>query len=110
MSEDTIPSSFPEIERASEDAARQEGEAAAAGGLSGVIALLRRLGAAVWRAAVWAAKKGPAAFMNWVNSLSVFNPLRWAIKALPGSILSELIIWLAGQILTTEDAPASAPD
>ncbi|GHE27721.1 hypothetical protein GCM10017673_32450 [Streptosporangium violaceochromogenes] len=110
MSQDTIPSSFPEIERASEDEARQEGEVAAAGGLAGIIALLRRLGVAVWRAAVQAAKRGRGAFMDWVNSLSPFNPLKWAIKLLPDVILHQLIDWLAGQALTTEGPPASTPN
>ncbi|MFI5868402.1 hypothetical protein [Streptomyces sp. NPDC051546] len=41
-----------------------------------------------------AAKKGQGGFVDWVNSLSNFNPAKWAIKSLPGWALQELISYI----------------
>ncbi|MEW1551831.1 hypothetical protein [Streptomyces tsukubensis] len=41
-----------------------------------------------------AAKKGRAAFMNWVDSLSNWNPLKWTIKAMPTYMINELITYI----------------
>ncbi|MFD3676844.1 hypothetical protein [Streptomyces sp. NPDC058613] len=41
-----------------------------------------------------AAKKGQVGFTNWVNSLSNWNPAKWAIKALPGYAVQELISYI----------------
>lgn len=46
------------------------------------------------KAAIKAAKKGRAAFKRWVNSLSNWNPLKWAIKAAPAYVLDEIISYL----------------
>ncbi|MFI1397631.1 hypothetical protein [Streptomyces sp. NPDC020681] len=46
------------------------------------------------KAAIQAAKKGRAAFKNWVDSLSNWNPLKWAIKAAPAYVLDEVITYL----------------
>ncbi|WP_172638963.1 hypothetical protein [Streptomyces tailanensis] len=46
------------------------------------------------KAAIKAAKKGRAAFKNWVDSLSNFNPLKWAIKAAPAYVIDEVITYL----------------
>ncbi len=44
--------------------------------------------------AIAAAKKGRNSFKSWVNGLSNFNPLKWAIKAAPAYILDEVISYL----------------
>ncbi|MET8608782.1 hypothetical protein ACIQV1_29125 [Streptomyces rubiginosohelvolus] len=41
-----------------------------------------------------AAKKGQTGFTKWVDSLSNFNPAKWAIKALPGYAVQELITYI----------------
>ncbi|MFD3701401.1 hypothetical protein ACFWUZ_35795 [Streptomyces sp. NPDC058646] len=41
-----------------------------------------------------AAKKGQTGFTNWVNSLSNWNPAKWAIKAVPGYAMQELISYI----------------
>lgn len=41
-----------------------------------------------------AAKKGQTGFVAWVNSLSNWNPAKWAIKALPGYMVQELIAYI----------------
>ncbi|MGW7414605.1 hypothetical protein [Streptomyces sp. NPDC054863] len=46
------------------------------------------------KAAIKAAKKGRAAFKRWVNSLSNWNPLKWAIKAAPAYVIDEIITYL----------------
>ncbi|MEU4208956.1 hypothetical protein AB0F13_02940 [Streptomyces sp. NPDC026206] len=43
-----------------------------------------------------AAKKGAGAFNDWVNGLSNWNPVKWAIKGAPSELLYELIRYLAG--------------
>jgi hypothetical protein len=43
------------------------------------------------RGAVKAAKKGFKAFKGWVDDLSSFNPVKWAIKALPDLLFHELV-------------------
>jgi hypothetical protein len=89
---------YPEVELSSETAARAEGERVALGKLSALKALLKK-SQPLFKAAVKAAKRGKAAFDNWVNSLSNFNPVKWAIKGSPSYIVSELIAWLAQQII-----------
>ncbi|KOG06970.1 hypothetical protein [Streptomyces viridochromogenes] len=90
--------SFPQVELSSESAARAEGERAARGKLGALKELLKK-SPALFKAAVKAAKRGAAAFERWVNSLSNFNPVKWAIKAAPGVVISELIAWLADQVI-----------
>ncbi len=41
-----------------------------------------------------AAKKGVTGFNDWVNSLSNWNPVKWAIKAVPGYAIPELISYI----------------
>lgn len=41
-----------------------------------------------------AAKKGVNGFNSWVNSLSNWNPAKWAIKAIPGYAVQELITYI----------------
>jgi hypothetical protein len=90
---------FPQVELSTESAARAEGERAARGGKLSALKELLKKSPALFKAAVKAAKKGAAAFERWVNSLSNFNPVKWAIKATPGVIISELIAWLAQQVI-----------
>ncbi|MFD3582815.1 hypothetical protein [Streptomyces sp. NPDC058683] len=40
-----------------------------------------------------------SAFTKWVNGLSNFNPVKWAIKASPEYIVIQLIEWLANQVV-----------
>ncbi|MFH8616198.1 hypothetical protein ACH4E8_14135 [Streptomyces sp. NPDC017979] len=40
------------------------------------------------------AKKGYTGFMRWVDSLSNFNPIKWAIKAMPNYMVMELIDYI----------------
>ncbi|MFD3516167.1 hypothetical protein [Streptomyces sp. NPDC058657] len=83
----------------------QTGSAAAAGQdarsvqVKGMSSLARQLVKKIvdskyGKAAIKAAKKGRTAFKNWVNSLSNFNPLKWAIKAAPAYVLDEVITYL----------------
>ncbi|MFH8471554.1 hypothetical protein [Streptomyces sp. NPDC018000] len=46
------------------------------------------------KAAIKAAKKGRKAFKKWVDSLSNWNPLKWAIKAAPAYVIDEVISYL----------------
>jgi hypothetical protein len=87
---------YADIELSSEAEARAQGERAAKGRLSAIIRLLKK-SRRLYRAAVKAAKRGRGAFNRWVNSLSNFNPVKWAIKALPDVILFQLIDWLSSQ-------------
>jgi hypothetical protein len=87
-----------EMELGSEADAKAEGAKIARGGIGPIIKLLKKYGPKIFRAAVKAAKQGRAAFVRWVNSLSNFNPLKWAIKGLPSTVLMELISWLASQL------------
>ncbi|MFD3873961.1 hypothetical protein [Streptomyces sp. NPDC058623] len=48
------------------------------------------LGKKAWEAA----RKGANAFNAWVDSLSNFNPVKWAIKAIPGYAIQELITYI----------------
>ncbi|MGY0068679.1 hypothetical protein ACWZEH_18135 [Streptomyces sp. QTS137] len=89
---------YHEVELSSEAAARAEGERVAQGKLGALKKLLKK-SQPVFKAAVKAAKKGKAAFDRWVNSLSNFNPVKWAIKASPSYVVSELIAWLAQQVI-----------
>ncbi|MEV7863755.1 hypothetical protein AB0O86_34450 [Streptomyces hirsutus] len=89
---------YPEVELSSEAAARAEGELVAQGKLSALKTLLKK-SKPLFKAAVNAAKKGKAAFDRWVNSLSNLNPVKWAIKASPNYIITELIVWLAQQVI-----------
>ncbi|MCS0639101.1 hypothetical protein NX801_26350 [Streptomyces sp. LP05-1] len=41
-----------------------------------------------------AAKKGQTGFIDWVDSLSSWNPVKWAVKALPGYMIQELISYI----------------
>lgn len=89
---------YPEVERGTESAARAEGERVAQGRLSALKELLKK-SKPLFKAAVKAAKKGKAAFDKWVNSLSNFNPVKWAIKASPSYVVTELIAWLVQQAI-----------
>jgi hypothetical protein len=51
----------------------------------------------LYREAVKAAKGGPRSFNRWVNRLSNFNPIKWAIKGLPSATRAALIAFLARQ-------------
>ncbi|MEV8451254.1 hypothetical protein AB0467_01305 [Streptomyces sp. NPDC052095] len=88
---------YPDIELGTESEARAEGGRVAAGKLGALKALLKK-SPALFKAAVKAAKKGHTAFSAWVNSLSNFNPVKWAIKASPDYIVTELIAWLIHQL------------
>ncbi|MEU0165295.1 hypothetical protein ABZ214_07560 [Streptomyces iakyrus] len=85
---------YPEVELSSQAAAQAEGERVAQGKLDALKVLLSK-SKPLLKAAVKAAKKGSAAFHRWVNSLSNFNPVKWAIKASPTYVITELINWLA---------------
>jgi hypothetical protein len=89
---------YPEIEYSSQAEAQAEGERVALGKLSALKALLKR-SPALFKSAVKAAKKGYTAFMKWVNGLSNFNPVKWAIKASPEYIIVQLIEWLVNQVV-----------
>jgi len=83
---------FSALELSSEEDARTEGERIAAkGGRLDLILKLLKKSKPLLQAAVRAAKRGRSAFMKWTNSLSNFNPLKWAIKAAPPVIINELI-------------------
>ncbi|GAB2803976.1 hypothetical protein GCM10027073_40680 [Streptomyces chlorus] len=68
-------------------------------GKLGALKTLLKKSKPLFKAAVEAAKKGKAAFDRWVNSLSNLNPFKWAIKASPSYIISELIAWLVQQVV-----------
>ncbi|MGY3203054.1 hypothetical protein [Streptomyces sp. TE5632] len=89
---------YPEVELSSEALARAEGERVAQGKLSALKELLKK-SKPLFKEAVKAAKKGKAAFDRWVNSLSNLNPVKWAIKASPSYVITELIAWLAQQVI-----------
>jgi hypothetical protein len=78
--------------------AKSQGNVVAKGGVTAIIKLLRKAGPVVYRAAARAATKGRNAFVRWVNSLSNFNPLKWAIKSLPSSVMWELVEYLASHV------------
>jgi hypothetical protein len=101
-------------ELASEQQAKSQGQVAARGGIGTVIKLLRRSGP-LFRAAVKAAVKGARAFDRWVDSLSSFNPVKWAIEALPQTLLLELIDYLSreksvGQRTAAAESDPGEPD
>jgi hypothetical protein len=89
---------YPEVELSSQAEAQAEGERVARGKLDALKALLSK-SKPLFKAAVKAAKRGSAAFHRWVNSLSNLNPVKWAIKASPSYIITELINWLAHQAI-----------
>ncbi|MGW2441921.1 hypothetical protein ACWCY1_35175 [Streptomyces goshikiensis] len=68
------------------------GEAGASVSLKPVWEAIKKSGLA--KKAWEAAKKGQTGFVAWVNSLSDFNPAKWAIKALPGYMTQELITYI----------------
>ncbi|MEU3533462.1 MULTISPECIES: hypothetical protein [Streptomyces] len=74
----------------------QSGLVAVKGKAGAVIALLKK-SPGLFKAAVKAAKKGARAFESWVNSLSNWNPVKWAIKSAPDAIIWEVIKYLANQ-------------
>ncbi|MET9678646.1 hypothetical protein [Streptomyces coeruleorubidus] len=88
---------YPEVELSSEAEARAEGERVAQKSKLEALKDLLSKSKPLFKAAVKAAKKGSAAFHRWVNSLSNLNPVKWAIKATPTYIVTELINWLARQ-------------
>jgi hypothetical protein len=78
------------VELGSVKEARAQGESLArARGVGAVIKLIVKSGLhkQAWRAA----KKGVKAFKGWVDGLSNFNPVKWAIKALPSTALHALV-------------------
>ncbi|WP_055531700.1 hypothetical protein [Streptomyces graminilatus] len=89
---------YPEVELSSEAEAKAEGQRVALGRLGALQRLLEK-SKPLFKAAVKAAKRGAVAFNNWVNSLSNFNPVKWAIKGSPGFVVQELIEWLANQVI-----------
>ena len=89
------------LELSSEASAQAEGEKIAAKGVSGALRLILRLlkkSKPLLSAAVRAAKKGHRTFMKWVNGLSNFNPVKWAIKALPTEAVLQLMDMLVNAI------------
>ncbi|MFF4455203.1 hypothetical protein [Streptomyces goshikiensis] len=68
------------------------GEAGASVSVKPVWDAIRKSGLA--KKAWQAARGGQTAFVAWVNSLSDFNPAKWAIKALPGYMVQELIAYI----------------
>ncbi|MEW2129112.1 hypothetical protein [Streptomyces sp. NPDC005435] len=90
---------YPDVELGSEAEARAEGERVALGKLSALKTLLKK-SPALFKSAVKSAKKGSAAFSKWVNGLSNFNPVKWAIKGSPDYVITELVNWLAHQIIS----------
>jgi hypothetical protein len=83
---------FSALELSSEEDARAEGQRISAKGsrIDAILKLLKK-SKPLLLAAVRAAKRGRNAFMKWTNSLSNFNPVKWAIKAAPPVVISELI-------------------
>ena len=67
----------------------------AAGGKFGSIINLLKKSPGLMKAAVNAAKRGARSFEGWVNSLSNWNPVKWAIKATPEWAMYQLIDYLA---------------
>ncbi|MCX4523633.1 hypothetical protein OG402_41745 [Streptomyces anulatus] len=68
-------------------------------GTQGLSAIVKAAWEAIKKAgltkkALAAAKKGQTGFTKWVDSLSNFNPAKWAIKALPGYAVQELISYI----------------
>jgi hypothetical protein len=84
------------LELRSTQEAKRRGQSVANVGVRGVIQLLKRSGP-LFKAAVRAAVSGSRAFNRWVDSLSNFNPVKWAIQALPAAGVSRLIEYLASQ-------------
>lgn len=75
------------------------GSASGEVGTQGVSALVKAAWNAIKKAglakkAFEAAKRGQTGFTKWVDSLSNFNPAKWAIKALPGYAVQELITYI----------------
>ncbi|MFD5946377.1 hypothetical protein ACFWAZ_14105 [Streptomyces collinus] len=90
---------YPEVELSSQAEAQAEGERVAQRGKLDALKSLLSKSKPLFKAAVKAAKRGSAAFHRWVNSLSNFNPVKWAIKASPSYIITELINYLAHQAI-----------
>ncbi|MFD7262674.1 hypothetical protein [Streptomyces sp. NPDC059874] len=71
------------------------GEASEAGASNAVKAAWEAIKRAGLAKKAWeAAKKGATGFMDWVNGLSNWNPVKWVIKALPGVAVQELITYI----------------
>jgi hypothetical protein len=92
---------FADLELESAEEAKAEGERLTVrplpiGPNHPLIRAIRR----VWkfyRAAMKAAKGGPRSFNRWVDRLSNFNPIKWAIKGLSSQTRAALIAFLARQ-------------
>jgi hypothetical protein len=85
---------YSAMELGSAEEARAQGKKIAAKGAAGAIGKIIQMlmkNRSLLNAAVRAAKQGVRAFTKWVNSLSSFNPVKWAIKALPSTAISLLI-------------------
>ncbi|RXS84224.1 hypothetical protein EST92_11745 [Streptomyces sp. TM32] len=65
-----------------------------AGGKLGSLINLLKKSPGLLKAAVKAAKGGARAFEQWTNSLSNWNPVKWAIKSAPDYIIYQLIDYL----------------
>ncbi|MEV7466137.1 hypothetical protein AB0O20_06430 [Streptomyces kronopolitis] len=65
-----------------------------AGGKLGSLINLLKKSPGLLKAAVKAAKGGARAFEKWTNSLSNWNPVKWAIKSAPDYIIYQLIDYL----------------
>lgn len=85
-----------ELELGSMREARTQGEAIARRGWKPVADLLKK-SYRLYKASVRAAKGGRGSFNRWVNGLSNWNPVKWAIKALPSAAYIALQEWLAQQ-------------
>ncbi|HEU4408501.1 MAG TPA: hypothetical protein VFS43_24780 [Polyangiaceae bacterium] len=84
-----------DLELATVEEARAQGERLArARGFGAIIKLLRK-SPKLFTAAVRAAKGGYGAFNRWVNGLSNFNPAKWALKGLSRPSIVSLIAELA---------------
>ncbi|MFF7234622.1 hypothetical protein [Streptomyces sioyaensis] len=75
--------------------AQQDGRASSlAGGTLGSLINLLKKSPGLFKAAAKAAKGGTRSFERWTNSLSNWNPVKWAIKSAPDYIIYQLIDYL----------------
>ncbi|MBT1184940.1 hypothetical protein HET69_13115 [Streptomyces sp. CJ_13] len=88
----SVSSSAADVTTAPGVGGPSNGEAGASVSLKPVWEAIKKSGLA--RKAWEAAKKGQTGFVAWVDSLSNFNPAKWAIKALPGYMTQELITYI----------------
>lgn len=71
--------------------ASKELRGASSAAVKALIRVIKKLGPSAWKSVVKHAKKG---FKSWVDSLSFWNPLKWAFHTVPSDVLEALVKYI----------------